>query len=73
MKVELGKIAHARSGDKGLNSNVGLIFHSKEVYEWATKHITVELVKEHFQSIVKIHDFWLVLTRKWRPVTFELM
>ena len=53
MKVQLGQIAHARSGDKGLNSNVGLIFHSEEVYKWATKHITEELVKEHFQSIVK--------------------
>ena len=53
MKIRLGKIAHARSGDKGSNSNVGLIFYSEEVYEWAKKYITENLVKEHFNSIVK--------------------
>ena len=53
MKIRLGKIAHARSGDKGSNSNVGLIFYSEEVYEWAKKYITEKLVKEHFKSIVK--------------------
>ena len=53
MKIRLGKIAHARSGDKGANSNVGLIFYSEEVYEWAKIYITAKLVKEHFQSFVK--------------------
>ena len=53
MKITLGQIAYARSGDKGSNSNVGLAFYSIEVYEWAKIHITVEVVKKHFQSIVK--------------------
>ena len=53
MKICLGQIAHARSGDKGSSSNVGLIFYSIEVYEWAKIHITSESVKEHFKSIVK--------------------
>ena len=53
MKIRLDKIAHARSGDKGSNSNVGLIFYSEEVYEWAKINITAERVKEHFHSIVK--------------------
>ena len=52
MQIKLGSIAHARSGDKGANSNVGLIFYSGEVYEWAKGHITADLVKEHFQSII---------------------
>ena len=53
MKVNLGQIAHARSGDKGCNSNAGLIFYSAEVYEWAKINITSHLIKEYFQSIVK--------------------
>ena len=53
MKILLGQIAHARSGDKGSSSNVGLIFYSDEVYDWAKTYITKQLVKEHFSSIVK--------------------
>ena len=53
MKISLGQIAHTRSGDKGSSSNVGLIFYSVKVYEWAKMYITEELVKKHFQSIVK--------------------
>ena len=53
MIIILGQIAHTRSGDKGSSSNVGLIFYSIKVYEWAKTYITEELVKTHFQSIVK--------------------
>ena len=53
MKVKLGKIAHARSGDKGSSSNAGLIFYSEEVYEWAKIHISADAVKKHFKGIVK--------------------
>ena len=53
MKINLGQIAHSRSGDKGSSSNAGLIFYSKEVYEWAKKYITTAMVKKHFNSIVK--------------------
>ena len=48
MKINLGQIAHARSGDKGSSSNVGLIFYSKEIYEWAKAYITTEKLKDHF-------------------------
>ena len=53
MKIKLGQIAHARSGDKGSSSNAGLIFYSVEVYEWAKTHFTSKLIKDYFQSIVK--------------------
>ena len=53
MKILLDQIAHARSGDKGSNSNVGLMFYSNEVYHWAKTYITEKRVKEHFNSIVK--------------------
>jgi hypothetical protein len=53
MNILLDQIAHARSGDKGSNSNVGLMFYSNEVYHWAKTYITEKRVKEHFNSIVK--------------------
>ena len=53
MKILLGQIAHSRSGDKGSSSNVGLIFYSVDVYDWAKTYITETRVKEHFNSIVK--------------------
>ena len=53
MKILLGQIAHSRSGDKGPNSNVGLIFYSYEVYDWAKIYISEKRVKKHFKSIVK--------------------
>ena len=51
--IKLYEVAYARSGDKGSNSNTGLIFYSAEVYAWAKTHITAERVKEHFKGIVK--------------------
>ena len=53
MKILLGQIAHARSGDKGSSSNVGLMFYSVKVYDWAKTYITEKRVKEHFNNIVK--------------------
>jgi len=53
MLIELKQIASARSGDKGLNSNVGILFKNKEIYHWAKKNITTNIVKKHFESIAK--------------------
>ena len=53
MIVGVDKIAYTRSGDKGAHSNVGVIFKSKEIYEWAKSNITSEVVKKHFKEVVK--------------------
>ena len=53
MKIKLNDIAHARSGDKGANSNVGLLFKNPELYEWAKVNLTAQKIKEHFKSIAK--------------------
>jgi hypothetical protein len=53
MKIKLQEIAHARSGDKGPNSNVGLLFRHPEIYNWAQENITNKRVKSHFGSVVK--------------------
>lgn len=53
MKIELTKIAHARSGDKGDTANVGLIALKDEFYPILVREVTAEKVKEHFGEIVK--------------------
>ena len=53
MKNKLKDIAYGRSGDKGMNSNVGLIFINQKVYSWAKSNISASLVKKYLSSIVK--------------------
>ncbi len=50
-RVQLLKIAHARSGDKGDTANVGLIALSPEFYPILVKEVTAERVKKHFEGI----------------------
>ena len=51
MKVQLAKLAHARSGDKGDTANVGLIALSDELYPILVREVTAERVKQHFEGI----------------------
>jgi len=53
VRVPLYRIAHARSGDKGDASNVGLIAVSAEVYELLRREVTAERVKEHFRQVCR--------------------
>ena len=53
MKIELTKLAHARSGDKGDTANVGLIALRDEFYPLLVREVTAARVKEHFQGICK--------------------
>ena len=53
MKVQLVKLAHARSGDKGDTANVGLIALSDELYPLLEREVTAARVKEHFEGICK--------------------
>jgi len=51
VKVQLLKIAHARSGDKGDTANVGLIALRGEFYPILVREVTAARVKSHFQGI----------------------
>jgi len=51
-RIQLRQIAHARSGDKGDSSNIGLIAANGAVYEIIKKEVTPERVKKHFANIV---------------------
>ncbi|HET6891587.1 MAG TPA: hypothetical protein VFH31_10825 [Pyrinomonadaceae bacterium] len=53
MKIQLTKLAHARSGDKGDTANVGLIALSEDYYPILIREVTAERVKEHFNGICK--------------------
>lgn len=53
MKIELTKIAHARSGDKGDTANVGVIALKDEYYPLLVREVTAEKVKKHFGEMVK--------------------
>ncbi|HWT47020.1 MAG TPA: exopolyphosphatase, partial [Mycobacterium sp.] len=45
-RVPLGRIAGARSGDKGGSANVGVWVRTEEQWRWLANTLTVELLKE---------------------------
>jgi hypothetical protein len=51
VKVQLTKLAHARSGDKGDTANIGLIALRDELYPILVREVTAERVKQHFKGI----------------------
>src|SRR2546429_5501332 len=53
MQVQLTKLAHARSGDKGDTANVGVIALREEFYPLLVREVTSARVKEHFKGICK--------------------
>jgi hypothetical protein len=53
MRIQLTKLAHARSGDKGDTANVGLIALRDEFYPLLVREVTAARVKEHFEGICR--------------------
>jgi Acyclic terpene utilisation family protein AtuA len=45
-RVPLGRVAAARSGDKGGSANVGVWVRTEEQWRWLANTLTVEMVKE---------------------------
>lgn len=52
-RIHLYAMAHARSGDKGDGSNVGVIAYDDRSYALLKAWLTPERVKAHFGEIVK--------------------
>ncbi|MEU8357907.1 acyclic terpene utilization AtuA family protein [Nonomuraea sp. NPDC048882] len=46
VRIPLGRIAGARSGDKGGNANLGVWADTPERYAWLAGHLTVDRLKE---------------------------
>lgn len=53
MRVRLGDVAHARSGDKGDASNVGVIAATPAIYEFLKRELTAPRVERHFSRICR--------------------
>jgi hypothetical protein len=53
MRIKLSEIAHARSGDKGDASNVGLIAGTPELFEVLREQVTAARVKQHFREVCR--------------------
>jgi hypothetical protein len=53
MHIQLVKLAHARSGDKGDTANVGLIALREGLYPLLVREVTAARVKKHFEGICK--------------------
>jgi hypothetical protein len=51
-RVPLYALAHARSGDKGDGSNVGILAYDQRGYEILRRWLSPQRVKEHFGSLV---------------------
>ena len=52
-RIPLYAMAHARSGDKGDGSNVGVLAYDDRGYEILCAWLTPERVKSHFGEIVR--------------------
>ena len=53
MKIPLSRIAHARSGDKGDTSNIGVIAFNPLHYALLSREVTAERVKHFFGEMVQ--------------------
>jgi hypothetical protein len=52
VKVQLVRLAHARSGDKGDTANVGVIALRPAWYPLLVRELTVERVTQHFSGMI---------------------
>jgi hypothetical protein len=53
MRIALARVAHARSGDKGDTSNIGVIAFDARHYPVLVREVTPERVKQFFGELVK--------------------
>jgi hypothetical protein len=53
MRIPLSQIAHARSGDKGDTSNIGIIAYHERHYPILAREVTADRVEEFFGDYVK--------------------
>ena len=52
-RVQLRRLAHARSGDKGDTANVGVIAYTPSIYDVLKERLTAERVAAHFDGLVE--------------------
>jgi hypothetical protein len=52
-RIELRRLAHARSGDKGDTANVGVIAFTSAAYAFLRRELTAERVAAHFAGMIR--------------------
>lgn len=50
-RVALGRVAYARSGDKGTSANVGVIARNDRIFESLREQLTTDRVLDHFRAL----------------------
>ena len=50
-QIQLGDIAHGRSGDKGNHANVAIIAYTAAGFLWLRQHLTAEVVASFFAAM----------------------
>ena len=53
MKVQLRRVAFARSGDKGDTVNVGVVAYTESLYTVLQEQVTAVRVKDHFSDLCR--------------------
>ena len=49
--VNLGSIAHGRSGDKGNHANIAIIAYTQAGYDWLREYLSADRVAHYFASM----------------------
>ena len=52
-RIQLRRLAHARSGDQGDTANVGVIAYSPEAYAFLRDALTADRVAAHFEGMIE--------------------
>jgi hypothetical protein len=49
--VNLGSVAHGRSGDKGNHANIAIIAYTQAGYDWLGEYLTADRVAKYFEPM----------------------
>jgi hypothetical protein len=52
MKIQLVRLVHARSGDKGDKANIAIFAPDRATYDTLVREVTPERVQQHFVGII---------------------
>lgn len=63
--ITLGRVAHARSGDKGNHANIGVIAYSQAGYEFLRDALTAQRVADYFAGLRPSRVLRYELPRLW--------
>ncbi len=73
--IQLGRIAHARSGDKGNHANIGVIAYSRAGYNYLLRELTQERMHQFFAGLhpVRVERFELPRLRALNFVLYDCL